>query len=232
MKLSVFRILVCLLLSLMCTACANIFAPLPRIPSQAELDNQAHVLAAQAKNLKPEVVRLALVAYYKARREGYDQQGILSVIDYSKPSTQRRFWVFDVKTNRLLFKELVAHGKNSGDKVATKFSNQMGSMTSSIGLYVTAKNAYIGRHGYSLRLAGLDKGYNSHAEERAIVVHGAPYVSSEFARHYGRLGLSWGCPALNPQVVKPVIDNIKGGTLIFAYYPDPKWMQQSHYLHL
>lgn len=226
------RVSAIVLLSLLCTACANIFTPLSKMPNQVELDTQSRLLASQAKNLKPEVVRLALVAYYKARHEGYDQRGVLSVIDYSKPSTQRRFWVFDLKTNRLLFKELVAHGKNSGDIVASKFSNKMGSMTSSIGLYVTAKTAYVGRHGYSLRLIGLDKGFNSRAAERAIVVHGAPYVSKEFARQNGRLGLSWGCPALNPQVVKPVIDNIKGGTLIFAYYPDSKWMQRSRYLSL
>lgn len=228
----VIRVVFIVSLSLICTACANLFAPLPKMPSQAELDSQSKTLAAQAKNLKPEVVKLALVAYYKARREGYDQQGILSVIDYSKPSTQRRFWVFDLKTNRLLFKELVAHGKNSGDKIATRFSNKMGSMTSSIGLYVTAKTAYVGRHGYSLRLVGLDKGFNSRAAARAIVVHGAPYVSPEFARQNGRLGLSWGCPALNPKVVKPVIDNIKGGTLIFAYYPEPKWIRKSRYLQI
>lgn len=226
------RVTIVVLLSLTCSACANIFAPLPKMPNQAELEVQSKQLASQAKNLKPEVVRLALVAYYKARREGYDQQGVLSVIDYSKPSTQRRFWVFDLKTNRLLFKELVAHGKNSGDKVASKFSNKVGSLSSSIGLYVTAETPYVGRHGYSLRLVGLDQGFNSRAAERAIVVHGAPYVSKEFARQNGRLGLSWGCPALNPQVVKPVIDNIKGGTLIFAYYPDSKWMQQSRYLSL
>lgn len=218
------------LLGLVCTGCAGVFAPLPKIPSQNELNAQAKTLASQAKNLHPDVVKLALIAYYKARREGYDHQGILSVIDYSKPSTQRRFWVFDLKTNQLVFKELVAHGKNSGDKMASRFSNKVDSLTSSIGLYVTAKNGYMGRHGYSLRLQGLDKGFNSHAAARAIVVHGAPYVSSNFAKQYGRLGLSWGCPALNPKIVRPVIDHIKGGTLIFAYYPDQKWLTSSHYL--
>lgn len=226
------RVVFFVYISLVCTACANIFAPLPKMPTQAELDSHSRLLAAQAKNLKPEVVRLALVAYYKARREGYAQQNVLTVIDYSKPSTQRRFWVFDLRTNKLLFKELVAHGKNSGDKVATRFSDQMGSLTSSIGVYVTEKNAYVGRHGYALRLVGLEKGYNAHARERAIVVHGAPYVSREFAKQNGRLGLSWGCPALNPKVVKPVIDHIKGGTLVFAYYPDQKWMQESRFLKI
>ncbi|CAM4383634.1 MAG: hypothetical protein LEGION0398_MBIBDBAK_01108 [Legionellaceae bacterium] len=216
----------------LCTACAQLYHHPIAIPSQEELAARAKILASKTKNIKPEVIQLALQAYYKARSEGFDQQGILTVIDYSKPSNQRRFWVFDLKTNQLLFEEYVAHGKNSGDKVATHFSNDMGSMTSSIGLYVTAKFPYMGRHGYSLRLAGLDKGFNNLAAERAIVVHGATYVSKEFAKVYGKLGLSWGCPALNPKMVKPIIDHIKGGTLIFAYYPDKKWIQESHYLNL
>jgi hypothetical protein len=154
----------------------------------------------------------------------------LTVIDYSRPSTEKRLWVFDLKTRELLFEELVAHGRGSGDNLATSFSNEADSHQSSLGVFRT-EDTYVGRNGYSLRLRGLDTGFNDHAYERAIVMHGAPYVSDVFARTQGRLGRSWGCPALRDGIAREVIDTVKGRGLLFAYYPDPAWLASSKYLH-
>ena len=144
----------------------------------------------------------------------------LTVIDYSKPSTERRLWVFDLKSKELVYEELVAHGQGSGANMATQFSNADESHQTSLGLFVT-RDTYVGKNGYSLRLDGLDRGVNDRARERAIVMHGAPYVSEQFVKANGRLGRSWGCPAVSADVVaKQMIDRVKGGGLVFAYYPD------------
>ena len=153
----------------------------------------------------------------------------LAVIDYSLPSTQPRLWVFDLERGRLLFQELVAHGRNTGDAKAERFSNAEGSHMSSIGLFKTLQ-PYYGNNGYSLRLSGLDPGFNDNALARAIVMHGAPYVSEQFVKANGRLGRSWGCPAISAAVAKKMIDRVKGGGLVFAYYPDKEWLKTSKYL--
>ena len=153
----------------------------------------------------------------------------LTVIDYSKPSSERRLWVYDLKTKQLLFEELVAHGQGSGANVATEFSNNDESHQTSLGLFVTS-DTYVGKNGYSLRLDGLDKGVNDRARERAIVMHGAPYVSESFVKANGRLGRSWGCPAISELVARKMIDTVKGGGLVFAYYPNSEWLKTSKYL--
>jgi hypothetical protein len=153
----------------------------------------------------------------------------LTVIDYSKPSSERRLWVYDLKTKQLLFEELVAHGQGSGANVATQFSNNDESHQTSLGLFVTS-DTYVGKNGYSLRLDGLDKGVNDRARDRAIVMHGAPYVSQAFVKANGRLGRSWGCPAISEVVARKMIDTVKGGGLVFAYYPDAKLLKTSRYL--
>ena len=153
----------------------------------------------------------------------------LTVIDYSKPSSEKRLWVYDLTTRELLYEELVAHGQGSGANVATAFSNQPDSHQTSLGLFVT-DTTYVGKNGYSLRLDGLDKGMNDRARERAIVMHGAPYVSQEFVKANGRLGRSWGCPAVSDAVAKRLIDRVKGGGLVFAYYPDADFLKTSKYL--
>ena len=154
----------------------------------------------------------------------------LTLIDYSLPSTQPRLWVFDLRSGRVLFKELVAHGRNSGDNMATRFSDVMESRESSLGLFRTG-DPYIGQNGYSLRLDGLEPGFNSHARERAIVMHGAPYVDAGVAKANGRLGRSWGCPALREAVARRVIDTVRDGGVIFSYYPDPAWLKTSKFLN-
>jgi hypothetical protein len=153
----------------------------------------------------------------------------LTVIDYSKPSTERRMWVYDLRSRTLLFEELVSHGRGSGTTMATSFSNAPESNRSSLGLYRTAET-YSGKHGYSLRIDGLDKGFNDRARDRAIVMHAADYVNEKAAKAQGYLGRSLGCPAVRPEVAHQVIDAVKGGGLIFAYYPDPEWLRTSKYL--
>jgi hypothetical protein len=176
------------------------------------------------------VLDLALRSATCAARAGLvESPATLTLIDYSKRSVDRRLWVFDLRSGRLLYHELVAHGQGTGGDLATAFSNEPDSHQSSLGLFVTA-DTYVGRNGYSLRLDGLDPGFNDRARERAIVMHGAPYVSDAFVRTQGRLGRSWGCPALGDEVARTVIDRIKGGNLVFAYYPDQAWLNGSRLL--
>jgi len=154
----------------------------------------------------------------------------LTLIDYSLLSTTPRLWVFDLRSGKMLFNELVAHGRNSGDNVATRFSDVAESRESSIGLF-RAADTYVGHNGYSLRLDGLEPGFNANARDRAIVMHGAPYVDASVAKANGRLGRSWGCPALREAVARQVIDTVRGGGVIFSYYPDAAWLKTSRFLN-
>jgi hypothetical protein len=177
-----------------------------------------------------DVLELAVTATSCAAASGaIDAPPTLTVIDYSRPSVEPRLWVFDLATGELLFKELVAHGRNTGDNLATRFSNDMDSRQTSLGLFVT-DDTYVGSNGYSLRLDGLDRGFNDRARDRAIVMHGAPYVNEELAASQGRIGRSWGCPALRTAIASKVIDTIRGGGVIFSYYPDQEWLQTSKFL--
>ena len=181
-------------------------------------------------SIEENVLDLALGAAKCAVRAGaVDTPRTLTVIDYSRPSSEKRLWVYDLTTRELLYEELVAHGQGSGANLPTAFSNQPDSHQTSLGLFVT-DTTYVGKNGYSLRLDGLDKGMNDRARERAIVMHGAPYVSEQFVRANGRLGRSWGCPAVSDAVAKQLIDRVKGGGLVFAYYPDADFLKTSKYL--
>lgn len=180
--------------------------------------------------IETDVFDLALGAASCAVKSGaVKNPGTLTVIDYSKPSNEKRLWVFDLRSRELLYEELVAHGQGSGANMATRFSNQPETHRTSIGLFVTA-DTYVGKNGYSLRLDGLDRGFNDQARDRAIVMHGAPYVSDAFVKANGRLGRSWGCPAVNSLVARKMIDTVKGGGLVFAYYPDAGWLKTSRFL--
>ena len=186
--------------------------------------------AASRGGIDPRVFSLALDAASCAVRSGaVTAPATLTVIDYSKPSTEKRLWVYDLSRRALLYEELVAHGQGSGENLATAFSNTPDSRQSSLGLFVT-EGTYVGQNGYSLRLNGLDHGFNDRARERAIVMHGAPYVSAAAAAAQGRLGRSWGCPALREAIATELIDRVKGGSLVFAYYPDETWLGASRYL--
>lgn len=215
--------------------------PLPRVSASALAKATADKSAASVYNaadwsdvtlggINPDVFALALGAARCAVKNGtVADPTTLTVIDYSKPSTANRFWVYDLRRRELVFEELVAHGQGSGANYATMFSNEAETHRTSIGLFVT-EDTYVGRNGYSLRLNGLDEGFNDRARARAIVMHGAPYVSTAFTKAQGRLGRSWGCPALSDTVARKVIDTVKGGNLVFSYYPDQKWLESSKYL--
>ena len=188
----------------------------------------AEALSQAAPAANPKVLALATRALQCVQRSM--PANTLSVIDYSLPSTTPRLWVFALgQQPRLLFHEWVAHGRNSGDNIPTRFSNVPGSLMSSLGTFVT-DGTYHGHNGYSLRLKGIDGRFNDRAEERAIVIHGASYVNQAFARSQGRLGRSWGCPAVRAGVARRLIDAIADRSVVFAYYPDPGWLQASRLL--
>lgn len=177
-------------------------------------------LARLVPHANPEAIKLALSAVQCAQAHGQGSAATrLTLIDYSLSSLTPRLWVFDLATERLLFEEHVAHGQGSGENYANAFSNNDGSHQTSLGLFLT-QGTYQGANGYSLRLQGLDPGLNDRALDRAIVIHGAPYVDPVAAKARGRLGRSWGCPALRTAVAATVIDSIKGGNFVFSYYPD------------
>lgn len=154
---------------------------------------------------------------------------VLTIIDYSKPSTQKRLFVLDMQEGKILFKTLVAHGRNSGLNYANDFSNDEESHKSSLGFYVTG-STYTGANGYSLKLRGCEKGINDKADIRAIVLHGADYVSNAFIRNCGYLGRSYGCPAVPLVLHKKIIDTIKNGSCMFLYHPTKKYSIRSKIL--
>jgi hypothetical protein len=174
--------------------------------------------------INPKVLNLALKAQQKAKNMGIPRKQYLTVIDYSLPSTARRLWVLDMARGKVIHHVHVAHGSGTGDNHAKHFSDSHGSHKSSLGLFLTG-STYQGKHGTSLTLHGLEKGFNGNAASRAIVMHPAGYVKDVG----GRLGRSWGCPAIS-YANASIIQTIKEGSLIFAYYPDNKWLSSSKFL--
>ena len=168
----------------------------------------------------------AMVGYAKIEAA---KKGIITVIDFSKPSCDKRMAVIDLKQKRLLYASYVSHGRNSGENYATSFSNKSGSHQSSLGFYVT-ETTYQGKNGYSLVLDGLEKGINDHAKDRAIVIHGATYADPDLISSMGRLGRSYGCPALPPAVCKKIIDTIKDGSMLFIYANNTDYLAHSSIL--
>jgi hypothetical protein len=176
-------------------------------------------------------------AFYKAMK-GYmylDQANALpnnrfiTLIDFSMSSVHERLWIIDMKTMEVVYHTLVSHGRNTGEKYAMKFSNVPNTHMSSLGFYVTG-DTYFGKHGLSLYLDGLEEGYNDNARRRTIVMHSAEYATPDFIKRTGRLGRSFGCPAIPPDKHKEIIDLIKGGTAMFIYYPDQEYLQRSKFL--
>lgn len=168
-------------------------------------------------------LEIALKGYRKLEKEL--KKPVLSVIDFSLPSTEKRLWIIDVAEQEILLHTVVSHGKNSGMLMAETFSNKPESNQSSLGFYKTAET-YQGKHGYSLRLDGLEKGINDQARNRAIVIHGADYAREEVAKMAGRLGRSLGCPAVPTELSDDVIDLIKDGSLLFIYAQDQTYLSQ------
>ncbi|TPG79686.1 murein L,D-transpeptidase catalytic domain family protein [Pseudomonas arsenicoxydans] len=196
----------------------------------AYADSLAAALVKAAPGADAKVINLAVRASQCSIAQGAAPVQRLAIIDYSLPSTEQRLWVFDLKKRKLLFHELVAHGRNSGENMAVNFSNQNESFATSLGLYRT-QASYVGQNGYSLRMEGLEPGFNDNAFDRAIVIHGAPYVSPMLARVNGRIGRSLGCPAVRPAIAHRLIDSMKDGQLLFSYYPDQRWLKTSSYIN-
>ena len=182
--------------------------------------------------LKYEIFELGMIGYYNMLASGLlDRDSLVTIIDYTLPSTDERLFVVDLESQELLHRSLVAHGRNTGENYAERFSNTPGSLQSSLGFYVTG-NDYEGVHGQSLELSGVDTLYNDNARARYIVIHGAWYCSDEFIEKHGRLGRSWGCPVLPLEVSSEIIDLIKGGTCLFAYSDDDEYLEESVYLEI
>lgn len=186
---------------------------------EAKIENIYNTLNSNNFNL-PELRTFseALKGFYLLKEKGVIQKDILTLIDFSLSSNTKRLWVIDLSTNTILFNSLVAHGKNTGDEFASDFSNSNSSFKSSLGFYATGE-IYQGKHGASLRLDGLEKGINDHARERAVVMHGADYVSDSFIRNNKRLGRSLGCPAIPLELTDEIIETIKDKSCLYIYHP-------------
>lgn len=180
------------------------------------------------QGLSPQVIQAVLGILECTKNIGHKE--ILSIIDYSRPSNEKRLWIFSLSDKKLLFHTYVSHGIRSGSLLSQYFSNTFNSKASSIGVYQTGQT-YYGRDGLSLRFTGLDPGFNSNATNRYIVMHGGWYVSEEFIKKYGRPGRSWGCPAVPEELKAPIINTIKDNSLFVAYYPHDNWFSKSRFLH-
>ena len=176
---------------------------------------------------------------FKYAMKGYDylkakgkiiNEDIISIVDFTKPSSQKRLFVIDLKNCKTIFNTYVAHGQGSGEEFASRFSNIPESYQSSLGFYITS-DTYVGKNGYSLRLNGLEAGINNRADERAIVMHGAPYVSESYIRSKGYIGRSWGCPAVPEKLCKPIIEKIKNGSCLFVFGKNKKYIKHSRILN-
>lgn len=214
------------------SATTPVVTPFPKIPEIVATSTVAPILHIDSHELYNrmnlsskinfEVFDLAIKGYLRINK----RKEIITLVDFSKPSTQERLYVLDLKQEKVLFASHVAHGRNSGQNFATSFSNKSGSYQSSLGFYLT-EGTYQGKNGYSLILDGLEKGINDNARARAIVMHGANYANPSVIGGSGRLGRSLGCPALPPSINKPVIDAIKNGSVLFIYGNDESYTKKS-----
>ncbi len=182
--------------------------------------------------LSNEAFDLALKGHNKLETEGKLQNlSLLTIIDFSQSSTKKRLYVIDLIKGTLLYNTYVAHGRNTGEEYAKYFSNEEGTHKSSIGFYITENTAKAATVGLSLIIEGVEKGFNDKAMQRAIIMHGADYATEDFIQKHGRLGRSYGCPALPPEWIKPVSETIKGGSCLFIYYPDNSYIRHSSLLN-
>lgn len=205
----------------------RVFSELPSVNTQ--LNQVQDMLQREADTLSPAVIDKVITALKCATEHNVDRNNILTVIDYSLPSNQKRLWVFDLQAKKLLFHTYVSHGIKSGTLFTRYFSNKNDSKASSLGVYKTEKS-YYGREGLSLKLAGLDKNFNDNAASRYIVMHGGWYMDENFIKRYGRAGRSWGCPAVPLTLYQPIINTIKENSLLVIYYPSDDWFVRSKFL--
>jgi len=171
-----------------------------------------------------------ITGYNKLMEEGKIKNELLTIVDFSLPSTEKRMWILDMTTQKVLYNTVVAHGKNTGLDMANDFSNIENSFQSSLGFYVTAET-YYGKNGLSLFIDGQEEGFNSNARQRYVVIHGAAYANPEFVMKNGRLGRSLGCPAVPTDVSKDIINTIKGNSVLFIYHTNEEYAKKSKFLN-
>ena len=182
--------------------------------------------------LSEEAYQFAVKGFNKLKEQGQLlNSSVLTIIDFSQPSNNKRMYVIDLYKKALLFNTYVAHGKNTGNEFAEKFSNIPGTLQSSLGFYITENMAIGSKVGLSLILKGMEKGINDKAREREIIIHGADYATEDFIKKNGRLGRSFGCPSLPPDLIKPVAESIKDGTCLFIYKHDENYLNKSTVLN-
>ncbi|MFC4870062.1 murein L,D-transpeptidase catalytic domain family protein [Negadavirga shengliensis] len=197
---------------------------------ESVVTNLTHNLSKEGESPRKEILQMAVAGYFRLVEEGRIRNGRpLSIIDFDKPSTEKRLWIIDMKNKILKHHSLVAHGRNSGDLMAKKFSNKPSSYMSSLGFYLTGET-YKGKHGHSLKLDGLEPGFNDLARPRAIVIHSADYAEESFIKSTGRLGRSLGCPALPTENYEDIIELIKDKSCLFIYADDPAYKNRSEFL--
>jgi|SRR5699024_5468386 len=188
-------------------------------------------LALSEYGLSQEAFLYALTGYNKLQKEDkLENPDVLTIVDFSQSSKNKRLYVLDLKENKLLFNTWVSHGRNTGDEFAENFSNTDGSWQSSLGFYMTQGTNMGAKVGFSLIMEGLERGINDNAKSRQIIMHGADYATENFIHQTGRLGRSFGCPAVPPEMIEPIVDVISGGSLLFIYYPDENYLNKSKML--
>ncbi len=201
-------------------------------PEKLEKEDVFTILNLEDSGLSKEIFSLAIKGLKKLESNGKLQNPtILTIADYSQSSNKKRLYVIDLKNNKLLYNTYVAHGRNTGDEFARYFSNKEGSSKSSLGFYITKKPIFGSHTGYSLAINGVEKGFNDNAIKREIIIHAATYATENFIKKYGRLGRSFGCPVLPPDLNKPIIETIKDGSCLFIYNSDNQYLLNSSLLN-
>ena len=205
------------------------FEELPAIDENEKIYSALHL---SGLGLSTEAFNFALRGFERLKKEGkLINESVLTIIDFSQSSNKKRMYVIDLYKKALLFNTYVAHGRNTGDEFAEKFSNIPGTFQSSLGFYLTENMSIGSKVGLSLILKGLEKGFNDKARDREIIIHGADYATEDFIQKHGRLGRSYGCPSLPPDLIKPVAETIKDGTCLFIYKHDDNYIQKSSVLN-
>lgn len=205
---------------------------LTRLNFEDSIRSIYHSIGLGKVGMNYDVFRYGMIGFYSLKESGkLSDRNLVSFIDFTKPSTEKRFYTIDLDNRSVKFHTLVSHGRNTGENIATSFSNRQHSNQSSLGFYITGET-YVGSKGYSMRLDGVDGAYNSNMRNRAVVMHDADYVSENWIKKYGRLGRSQGCPALPKEISKKVIDTIREKTVIFAYFNDADYLRTSSHLNL
>ena len=202
------------------------------INNPSEVNPNSRMIYNQIGNnsLTFEAFDFALNGYWELKDSLKLRENIISVVDFSQPSTKKRFYLIDIDRKKVLYQDYVAHGKNTGVLEAKKFSNRIHSNQSSLGFFKTGET-YYGKNGFSLKLDGLEEGINHHARRRGIVIHAAYYAEESFVKKYGRLGRSFGCPALPAENYNEIVELIRDGTLLFIYSSQQNYHQSSTILN-